>query len=274
MHRRLPLPARREFMTSEASVRGMRCAEAIYPAGMRLAEHIHEQASITIVAGGGLVELGPRGRAASTCARGALVVRPAGQPHANHIGRDGVINLEIEIGASLLVDHGARITRGATLFGPTVAHLGARLRQELRARDQARSLIVEAVALEIIAFGLRERERRPPLRLARAYDRIRCEFRDGVSMAALAAEAGLHPVSFARAFRAHYRMSPGELVRQLRVDWGAEQLVHQPARSIASIAAEAGFYDQSHFTRAFAARTGRTPSQYRRALAPSRRRAH
>jgi hypothetical protein len=36
VHRHLPLPARRELMTSEASVRSLRCAEAIYPAGLRI----------------------------------------------------------------------------------------------------------------------------------------------------------------------------------------------------------------------------------------------
>jgi AraC family transcriptional regulator len=85
-------------------------------------------------------------------------------------------------------------------------------------------------------------------------------------MAALAREAGLHPVSFARAFRVRYRVSPGELMRQLRIEWAADELVRRPAQSIAAIAAEAGFYDQSHFARVFASAMGRTPVQHRRAI--------
>lgn len=252
-------------MTSEGSVRGLRCAEAIYPAGMRLAEHIHEHASITVVAGGGLVELGPRGRSPAACRRGVLVARPAAQPHANDIGGDGVINLEIEIAPSLLADHHARIVRAATVARPAVALLGARLRCELRAGEEARSLLIEAVALELIALALEpDRRQRIPPGLARAYERIREQFREKPSMAALAREAGLHPVSFARDFRARYGISPGELMRQLRIEWAADQLLRRPQQSIATVAAEAGFYDQSHFARAFSSTMGRTPMQHRR----------
>ena len=79
----------------------------------------------------------------------------------------------------------------------------------------------------------------------------------------LAREAGMHPVSFARAFRARYRASPGELVRRLRVEWAAGELLRRPDNPIARIAAEAGFYDQSHFARVFTARFGRPPARYR-----------
>jgi AraC family transcriptional regulator len=258
-------------MTREASVRGLRCAEACYPPGLRIHEHLHERPSITVVAGGALVELGPRGKRETACERGVLLVRPAGEPHANNIGCAGVINLEIELEPALLADHGARITRAGSIRRASIAGLAARLRRELGDGEAWSTLLVEAIAFELIAVALMDAEAtRAPAHLARAHDRIHAEFRDKLSIAALAREAGMHPVSFARAFRARYRASPGELVRTLRLAWAAQQLTEHD-RSIAAIAADAGFCDQSHFARAFAAATGRTPREHRRARSASGR---
>jgi AraC family transcriptional regulator len=123
---------------------------------------------------------------------------------------------------------------------------------------------VESIALEIVAVAIYEPETRAPLTsLGHAYERIRQEFRDKLSIMQLAREAGMHPVSFARAFRARYGASPGELVRRLRVEWAAVELLRRREEPIARIAADAGFYDQSHFARAFNARFGCPPARYR-----------
>jgi AraC family transcriptional regulator len=66
-----------------------------------------------------------------------------------------------------------------------------------------------------------------------------------------------------RLFRAHRNCSPGEYLRQLRIAHAARELARS-ARSIADIAVEAGFYDQSHFTNAFKRQLGVTPAEYRR----------
>lgn len=256
-------------MTSEASVRGLRCAEAMYPAGMRLGAHVHDQASITLLAGGSLDELDARGRP-TRCERGRLILRPAGQPHGNHIGRDGVVNLELDLEPELLEAHDVRIRDAAIITRAPLASLATRLRRALHARDTTRSLAIEGLALEIIALALTDRRPRASRAIAHAYERIRSEFRAPLSIATLAHEADMHPVAFARAFRAAYLVSPAELVRALRIDWAADQLRGRSA-SIAAIAADAGFYDQSHFARAFAARIGCSPSEYRDALREKRK---
>jgi AraC family transcriptional regulator len=47
----------------------------------------------------------------------------------------------------------------------------------------------------------------------------------------------------------------------LRLEWAAARLSEE--RSLAQIALEAGFADQSHFTRAFRRHFGVTPGRYR-----------
>jgi AraC family transcriptional regulator len=258
----LPLPARREFMISEASVRGLHCAEAVYPAGLKLAVHAHEHASITVIAGGDVVEHGRDGRP-TRCERGVVIIRPGGDAHGNAVGRAGVTNIEVDLAPAVLADHRVRIRDARTFAPATAATLALRLRRELRERSTTRSLLIESVALEIVALAVSE-PHRSAAAIVRAHDRICSEFRDKLSMAELAREAGMHPVSFARAFRARYHVSPGELVRALRVTWAADELCRRSDATIAEIAAAAGFYDQSHLTRAFVARLGRPPGHYRR----------
>lgn len=53
--------------------------------------------------------------------------------------------------------------------------------------------------------------------------------------------------------------------RKLRLDWAEEQL-GRTDKPLADLSLEAGFADQSHFTRQFRARTGFTPGSYRRCV--------
>jgi AraC-like DNA-binding protein len=81
-------------------------------------------------------------------------------------------------------------------------------------------------------------------------------------LARIAEEIGRHPSHVARAFRRHEGVSPGEYSRRCRLELAARALVS--GEPIASVALDAGFCDQSHFTNAFHRVFGMTPSAYRR----------
>jgi AraC family transcriptional regulator len=76
---------------------------------------------------------------------------------------------------------------------------------------------------------------------------------------------GVHPVHLAREFRRHFRCTPGEYVRRLRVESAARALSHSDA-PLAQIGLAAGFSHQAHFCRVFKRHTGMTPSEFRSAL--------
>ena len=98
--------------------------------------------------------------------------------------------------------------------------------------------------------------------LQRLLEMVQSRSRETLTLCELARTAGLHPVYLARAFRANVGMTLGAYLRKLRVDRAAEQLT-ATALSIAEIALETGFSDQSHLTRVFHRAIGVTPGQYR-----------
>jgi AraC family transcriptional regulator len=87
-------------------------------------------------------------------------------------------------------------------------------------------------------------------------------FRENLRLADIAAEVGVHPVHLARVFRLSYGAPVGSYARGLRLTWAAGRL-RDSGDGIAQIALEAGFFDQSHFTRAFKRHFGMTPLAYR-----------
>jgi AraC family transcriptional regulator len=78
----------------------------------------------------------------------------------------------------------------------------------------------------------------------------------------LAEVAGVDPAHLARAFRAHFGMTAGGFLREIRVRRATEALARSSA-GLSQIALDSGFADQSHFTRVFTANYGLTPRRWR-----------
>ena len=78
----------------------------------------------------------------------------------------------------------------------------------------------------------------------------------------LAKACGLSVRAFERQFRAAYESSPHDYIRQLRVRMSCSALVFSQ-KSLAQVATEFGFADQSHFTKEFRRLMNETPRTYR-----------
>jgi AraC family transcriptional regulator len=266
----VPLPARQGHAVAAAATPSFRVTETFYPGGLVVGRHAHANPSFTITLRGGLRET-YAGRSLENASPFILLARPPGEPHTDRIHDRGVANLEIE-----LRPHGAPAWEGGLgafdgvrqLQHPRLTALVRSIGGELRIRDTAQSLVVEGLVLEVIGLAARLRpgasERRPPRWLVRVRERLESSFRERLPIIDLAREAGVHPVSLARAFRSHYGSSPGDYVRRLRIEWSAGQLRARIPLSLADIALEAGFSDQSHFIRAFRRQFGTTPGVARR----------
>ncbi len=92
---------------------------------------------------------------------------------------------------------------------------------------------------------------------------IEAHFSERISMAEMARLAGLSSTHFNRRFQQLLRMTPMTYLHTVRIQ-SARRLLSSTQDSLAAIAAETGFTDQSHFTRCFRRNTGMTPADYRK----------
>jgi AraC family transcriptional regulator len=145
---------------------------------------------------------------------------------------------------------------------PAAATIGRRLALELDAKDASWSLAAEGLVLQVLAMGERElRSGRGTAWLATVVEILRERTPAAPSLTELAGAAGVHPVHLSRAFRQRFGVTVCEYSRNLRLEWAATQLAGEAP--LAQIAVEAGFADQSHFTRMFRRQFGVTPGRYR-----------
>lgn len=98
----------------------------------------------------------------------------------------------------------------------------------------------------------------------RVLERIEHDLDQSLTLAELAAEAGLGVRQFCRAFRASTGASPHQYVLERRIE-RAQKLI-AAGGVLAEVALQCGFADQSQLTRSFSQHVGLTPGAYRRTL--------
>jgi len=242
--------------------------ESHHAAGSRVPRHSHDHAYFCLNFGGTYLE--DYGRRRRRCSTGMLVFHPPGECHEeDHHGDVSSLNVELD-GTWLrrIAELVAPLDRPAEFGGDDIAAAGAEILRELRRDDRDSALAIEGLTFEILA-GCADRrptvDKRAPRWLRDARDLLDAQT-DTVSLRALAAEAGVHPVHFAATFRRFVGCSVGEYQRRRRFEQAREKLADREL-TLAQVAAFAGFADQSHFTRTFKRFTGMTPSDYRTFLA-------
>lgn len=245
---------------------GMHFLETRYAKAQVLPSHDHAQAYMCVVLAGGYEE---SSRAGSLRARpGSLLGHPEGHCHRNQFGDAGARCLNI------VPDQMWRDSFGWThlLDEATHTELGARAEplntvlQELRRPDDLSPLVLTSSVLDIVVNASRRRlERASAPFVRRVIDLLHANIGKTPSMAALALEAAVHPAHLSRVFRQQTGMTIGTFARKQRVGVALEQLANT-ARPLSAIAAQSGFADQAHMTRAVRATTGLAPTAYRKAM--------
>jgi len=198
--------------------------------------------------------------------RASALTMPAGAWHGARFGSKGarIVIVRAKNGSSPAA---GCLNRLVELRDRGLSWLAWRLAAELRASDAAAPLAAEGFALELLAATSRETAAtrhlgRPQPWLCSAEELLRARIGDCVGLGELAAAVGVHPAHLARAFRARYGFSVGEYSRRLRLAWAAGEVAGGDT-PLATIATQAGFADQAHFTRLFKRYIGTTPARYR-----------
>lgn len=260
-------PAHGEFGTL------LRCVElaasaltaTAYRPALRLQPHAHTSAFLLFVRDGAFVE--NHGRQSERCDRFTCIFRPAYDEHTNEFDDRGAILAAIDVSPAWIArlrDAGFRGDR-MQFRSPFVAHFAGRLDAELAWPDSMSEVVIESLAIDVIACASRVRPRNDRGRavwLERAQQMIEEEFASPLSLTQIAEAVGVHPVHLARQFRAVHRCTVGEYIRRVRVAFARRELA-MTDRAIVEIALGAGFCDQSQLTKTFKRITGSTPGAYR-----------
>jgi AraC family transcriptional regulator len=204
-----------------------------------------------------------------------VMFRPAGIPHQDEIGPQGLRFFEIELrpkwqvwiaGCSGNLRFACEDSRGGEMLWLTV-----RLFRELFGGVVADSFAVESLLAELVGYAGRlpkEETRQSPAWLARVMGKLQVEHCEKVTLDELSGEAGVHPVHLSRVFRRFVGEGIGEYVHRLRIRTACERLL-APEATLADVSFAVGFADQSHFCRVFRRITGMTPQTFRRSMRPS-----
>jgi len=253
---------------SRLSRGGVLLSELLQPCSRSVPRHEHELAYVTLVLRGDYLE---GDRHLDEMRPLTAVFNPAGVTHNTAIGPAGASFFTVEFQPEARRDLNVQLPP-STAFDPGAGWMLWPVLGLYTAFKDGGSdpLVFDAHVLELLGAisGLNSREKpeiSQPKWFARVKERLHEEFRSGLRMTDLARDAGVHPVHLARVFRRIERRTPGEYQHQLQVRAACE-LLRDPDWSLAAIAAECGFADQSHFTRIFRRITRATPARFRQNL--------
>lgn len=258
--------------TRKLELPDFRLVESLYHPSSRMPRHTHELAHISIVLQGAYTE--HYGRKNRSGEPSLLVLHPPDEDHLVTFHNAGARVFSIHVKPRWLErirDYSKVLDSPADFRGGFPAWLAVRLYHEFREMDKVSPLMIESLALEIIATISRRAsiaERKAPHWLEQVREMLHAWLSEDVTFSRIAGTVGAHPVYIARQFRKHYHCTMGEYVRRLRVEAACRE-ISETETPFSEIASMVGFYDQSHLTNTFKRLTGMTPAQYRRAFRSS-----
>jgi len=243
--------------------------EAAYDARSRLPPHTHERSYFCFVLHGAYTER--YGRREILCKPSSVTFRAADEPHEAFLhdagGRVFVIEISPRWIETLRADS-LSLKSAYEFCGGGASRLCARLNREFHKTDTAAKLAIEGLAIELLADASRQSNETvctaPPW-LRQAREMIIEHFPETLQLTKIAAAVGVHPVYLATAFRQKFGITIGEFVRKLRIEHACIEL-SKGDLPLATIALQAGFVDQSHFSKVFKLYVGTTPAKYRREI--------
>ena len=163
-------------------------------------------------------------------------------------------------------------TESAAFQNDALSRLAIKLYGEFRAPDNVSSLLIEGLVLELIGEMIRYQSRSSqkkissvPNWLKQTEEFIRASATENLTLSLIAENAGVHPAHLTREFRRHFHCTIGDYVRCLRIEIACREMLN-PSIQLTEIAQLCGFYDQSHFTKAFQRVLNITPAAYRMQL--------
>jgi AraC family transcriptional regulator len=225
--------------------------------------HTHDDAHFVLISGGDYVSIA-EGRPAENFP--VLIYNPPGTTHRDHFeyGRGSYFAISLDPVKAEAAACDIALPDGPFYLKAT-AQFALAMRIARCCAVQPDPLTLDALCHELlgsmdsVAHGA---GRKAPSWLNKALEILHDRYLEELTIASVARAVGVHPVHLARSFRRHFRCSPGEFTRFCRLEH-ATRMLTMSDRSLAEVALESGFGDQSQFCKTFARDLGIRPGEYR-----------
>ncbi len=219
--------------------------------------HYHESNHLTLIVNGGNNEY--RTKNCIEAAPGKVLLYEAGLPHRNTDTVYPSRNINIDIGQSFLDKY------DLTMEPDNYAALSLavlRIYKESCTSDSNTDNAIQSLLMANLRHKEVDRANgRSWVSVIRDY--IHDKWNEPFSLEELAREVGLHPVSVSKFFSKTMGCSLGEYSRAVKIHKSLS-LIRGGEMSLTQVALECGFFDQSHFIRAFKHTTGLNPGEWKR----------
>ena len=234
---RLPIGESYGYILKRREISGIVLTQRVFSQGLVTPSHVHEAFGLYVILHGRFRK--------HQCGQtwvgepSMVVVTPPGEKHMDAwIESGSTLSLEFTTPWLLRLkgNYGA-LGRPCRFSTGTTARLARELCFEFAGHDITSDLGLEALALELVAEGLRptDSHRRAPEWLIQAREFLRQNITQRVSHSDIARAVGVHPAHLSRAFRRYVGCTVGGYLRSLRMEQVRMDLAHTdlPLSSIA-----------------------------------------
>jgi len=253
--------------SNRVEIGGIVLTEVVHTCARKLPRHTHESAYFGLLLGGSYSE---------NCTHRAIDYQPFTMgfhppvlTHADEIGACGSRMFCVELRDDFLRRMRPFLT--APQFVPDLCAseatwLALRLfrsfaegtLESLQLQELCCDMLERVTSSTILAANRNPRQ----LWLNRAIDLLHARFRDSLTLEEISKQVDIHPIHLSRVFRKRYNCTMADYMNRLRIQFICRALESGWA-DLASLAADAGFADQSHMGRIFKSYTGQTPAHFR-----------
>lgn len=241
---------------------GILVTEAAYPVPVFEGWHAHDNHHISFILQGGNRE--QRKDRETELLPGEVVNYRSGELHRNRNTQRHSRNINLEIGSGFLDAYELAPYSFDTISfrEPDAKFAILKIYRECTGSDHYSATAVHSLVLGLLPI----KDARPghrPHWAKQLRDILHDRWDENIPLQELARLLQVHPVTISRYAPRYFHCTLGEYVRKIRIE-KAIGMVQTGALPLTGIAHRCGFYDQSHFIRAFKKMTGFLPGSYRR----------
>jgi|SRR4030067_3457237 len=246
---------------------GLIISKSFYKNKSSLPLHCHKNPYLCYVLNGNYSE--HTNQTDFTCSKGDVIFHPHHTEHHNNFPDNSATCFNLEFSESWInkfVETKLNLSSIIKTNDYCIQSSVLKIYKELNNYDNISPLMIEGLMLETIASFSRNNSANSfvPYYLKKVITYLNDEYHSNPSLLQLAKIADVSPEHLTREFKTKFKLTIGDYIRQVKVKKSCYMLRHTD-KDLSDIAFEAGFSDQSHFSRVFKKHTGLTPLEYRSA---------